>query len=83
MHKHTTGSWHWRHEATGWYLSPGVLIADGTDGTPGGDELDRANARLIAAAPDLYALAKAFADTAIDDEFNEMLRAALAKVDGD
>lgn len=55
--KHTPGPWWWRREKAkpvqGWYLAPGVLIADGNDGTPGGDEMDRANANLIAAAPDL------------------------------
>ena len=41
----------WEH---GWRVAPGVLLADGLDGTPDGDEIDRANAALIAAAPDLY-----------------------------
>ncbi len=37
-----------------WCLT-GVLIAEGKDGTPGGDDHDKANARLIAMAPDLAA----------------------------
>lgn len=36
-----------------WRIHPGVLLSDGNSGTPGGDEIDRANAALIAAAPDL------------------------------
>ena len=41
-----------------WRLAPGVLLADCNSGTPGGDEIDRANARLIAVAPDMLALLK-------------------------
>ena len=37
-----------------WRLSPGILLPDGTDGTPSGDKMDLANAALIAAAPDLH-----------------------------
>lgn len=56
--KHTSGPWEWRTDQfepfqTQWSLSPGILIAEGYDGTPGGDEHDRANARLIATAPEL------------------------------
>ena len=52
---HTKGPWSWDVEdLTGQCrLVPGILLTDGTDGTPYGDEIDRANARLIAAAPDL------------------------------
>lgn len=57
---HTPGPWRWRDDQVlpmgQWTLSPGILIADGNDGTPGGDEHDRANASLIAAAPDMLAL---------------------------
>lgn len=43
-----------------------------------------ANSHLIAAAPELYALAEAFADDNISDaEFNRMRRAALAKARGE
>ena len=54
-------------EASDWWsLGPGVLIADGTDGTPGGDGIDRANARLIVEAvnnlPKLLKVAEAAKD---------------------
>lgn len=32
-----------------WRIHPGVLLADGNSGTPGGDEIDHANAALIVA----------------------------------
>lgn len=55
--KHTKGPWEWKdddREKFGHYrLHPGILATDLSDGTPWGDEIDRANARLIAAAPDL------------------------------
>ena len=52
---HTPGPWEWvrEEEVSAWSLAPGVLLTDYTDGTPDGDGIDRANARLIAAAPDL------------------------------
>lgn len=59
------GEWEWRDDINSgeWCLSPGVLITSYTDGTPGGDEIDQANARFIAAAPqamrDLLEVAKA------------------------
>ena len=56
---HTPGPWAWNHDEAGqWFLSPGVLIADTDNGTPGGDEIDRANAALIAAAPELLEAAR-------------------------
>lgn len=65
----TPGPWHWRSEGEGWYqewyLDPGIMIAYGGDGTPGGDEIDRANAHLIAAAPDLYEALAAFQSNAV------------------
>ena len=57
--KATPGPWQWVqghcHDPEQWSLSPGVLMADERDGTPGGDEIDRANAELIALAPTLAA----------------------------
>ena len=83
------------HE-TVWSLEPGILVADETDGTPGGDEHDRANARLIATAPELYealedvtALYASVADRVLglsDAELSDHLRkadAALARARGD
>lgn len=51
----TKGPWEWSMYATTpyslqWSIQPGVLIADGLDGTPDGDEIDRANAAFIAAS---------------------------------
>lgn len=56
--KATRGPWKWRlKDGPEWFLSPGILKVEGgmTDGTPMGDMTDRANARLIAMAPDLAA----------------------------
>lgn len=60
---YTKGPWVWsRQDNDGFYtykLGPGVLLSDEyVDGTPWGDEIDKANARLIAAAPDLLEAAK-------------------------
>lgn len=56
--KFTPGPWKWQRqneqEWPSYDLSPGVLTKDTADGTPWGDEIDRANAHMIAAAPDLY-----------------------------
>jgi hypothetical protein len=53
----TPAPWAWAPDlhpySDQWTLSPGVLIADGRNGTPGGDEADQANARLIACAPEM------------------------------
>lgn len=52
--KMTPGPWDWSRTALepdslAWSIQPGILIADGNDGTPGGDEIDRANALGIVA----------------------------------
>lgn len=45
-----------------WRLAPGILVPEDYAGTPGGDEIDRANAALIVAAinslPALLAIAR-------------------------
>ena len=48
----TAGPWEWHWDAIlgQWNLAPGVLLADGTDGTPGGDKIDVENATFIAHA---------------------------------
>ena len=56
----TPGPWGWKPDEDGgvqWCLAPGVLLVEPgiTDGTPDGDSIDRANAALISAAPDLAA----------------------------
>jgi len=48
--KGTDRPWEWRAEEWDewgpvWSLGPGVLLADGPDGTPDGDEIDQADAR--------------------------------------
>lgn len=60
--RHTPGPWEWLEEIeNSWYaLSPGVLLTSDKTGTPWGDETDRANARLIAAAPLLLAALEMF-----------------------
>ena len=62
----TPGPWSWDEECpdgySEWYLRPGVLIVDGSDGTPDGDDIDRANAQIIAAAPDMHATIFALCD---------------------
>jgi hypothetical protein len=66
----TKGPWHWRYEeGPQWRLAPGILLVEGgmTDGTPMGDAVDRANASLIAAAPDMA----------------EALEVAIDLIDGD
>ena len=54
---HTPGPWFWQRQgcdfSTSFSLSPGVLITEESDGTPGGDTIDQANAALTAAAPTL------------------------------
>lgn len=61
----TPGPWQWLNDQADdaggmewgyeWRLAPGVLLADGADGTPDGDARDQANAQLIAKAPTLLA----------------------------
>ncbi len=54
---HTPEPWEWRDDQMAtpnnpirqWTISPGVLIANTNNGTPGGDAIDRANARRIVA----------------------------------
>ena len=59
MAKATAGEWEWRNDqllplSDQWTISPGVLIADSNNGTPGGDEIDRANAAAIVALHNAY-----------------------------
>ena len=54
------GPWEWSEETicrqVYHFLGPGVLVTTETDGTPWGDTIDKTNAALIAAAPDLARL---------------------------
>ena len=54
------GPWLWSEETICrqiyHFLGPGVLVTTKTDGTPWGDTIDKTNAALIAAAPDLARL---------------------------
>lgn len=56
MSWYTPGPWNWvkgdKYDVH--RLAPGILLSVGADGTPWGDEIDRANARLIAAAPTMF-----------------------------
>lgn len=86
---HTPGPWEWRHGAfpDEYRLAPGVLITEGADGTPWGDEIDRANAALIEAAPDmLAALEAALNEYEQAEDFAhpvaKSIRAAIAKAKG-
>ncbi len=91
--KHTPGPWSWTDDngpefPKQWRIHPGVLMSDGTSGTPGGDEIDRANAALISAAP---CLAEALADLLAlvgdmhNEDFDEIkaAEAALVRARGD
>lgn len=102
---HTPGPWEWREDSdsirTMRTLSPGILVLDNDPGCggPWGDWLDRANARLIAAAPDQHDAAVAldglslvilsavnFADKAMVERVAEALRvnrAAISKALGE
>lgn len=73
----TPGPWNWHNDAHHpgkyeWSIQPGVLEADGTDGTPGGDKIDRANARLIVEAvnnlPKLLKVAEAAEEAVIAED---------------
>lgn len=60
----TEGPWKWHEDLYPLHmrrLGPGILMLDNDHGCggPWGDEIDRANAHLIAAAPSLYATLKA------------------------
>jgi len=70
---HTPGPWSWSDKVNKreWCLEPGVLISSETDGTPGGDRIDQANACLIAAAPDLL------------DVLERVLSSPLVRLTGD
>jgi hypothetical protein len=61
----TPGPWRWHNDAGDWYLAPGVWVAWGTDGTPGGDVIDRANSRFIASSRDLVPALLAERDAAL------------------
>lgn len=56
----TPGPWQWVYDEDPmmqcWRLAPGIMLVDGTDCTPGGDKIDRANAaHLIRCSPDFIA----------------------------
>ena len=82
--KHTPGPWRW-NTAAGIYGSnnkrcANVFVQDEIK-LPD-DEID-ANARLIAAAPDLLALVRSYATTYPLDEYYDKATAAIAKATGD
>lgn len=93
--KFTKGPWEWvKSNNDNWSsydLSPGILTKDTADGTPFGDEIDKANAHLIAAAPELYELLRqteAMFDMhkGIEEDeyiYRQEVRAILAKARGE
>jgi hypothetical protein len=60
--KHTEGPWVWVEDTSDGYerymLAYGVLHTWSTVGTPWGDEIDKANAKIIEAAPELFEAVK-------------------------
>jgi len=89
--KHTPGPWEWKdddREQFGHYrLHPGVLATESSDGTPWGDKIDQANARLISAAPELLELIERAHEADCPDEdirtaWWEARAAAIAKATG-
>lgn len=88
---HTPGPWKTRSHRSNVYVSGGIDDSDKelwiTVQTPG-DEIRAANARLIAAAPDLLAALKELvADKYLGDPINadrmKTARAAIAKATGE
>lgn len=64
-----------------WRIHPGVLLADGNSGTPGGDEIDHANAALIVALRNnLPAIIRALRSEA---RLREALENMVAAIDGE
>lgn len=89
--KHTPAPWEWKDddkdEFGNYRLSPGILATALPDGTPWGDDIDKANARLIAAAPDLLEALKNTLQIAeayysgTHSKWREFARAAIAKAE--
>lgn len=85
----TPGEWYWANDQLStpnnpvrqWTISPGVLIADGCNGTPGGDTIDQANARLIVtlrnALPELIAALEVVALVRDEDWLAERISDSL------
>ena len=96
MSGHTPGPWHWSDEfKTGddrktWSLISdadgyGILTCDGEENAPQGIN-DHANARLIAAAPDLLAICQRILDhplIRITGDVEIPLRSAISKATGE
>jgi hypothetical protein len=85
--KHTDGPWHITKENTAQHFFTFIKVRDAHDGVIAGMHVnDEANARLIAAAPDLLAaLKKVLTMTegvAPLGSFGEQARAAIAKAEG-
>lgn len=95
--KHTPGPWEWRGESStqviAWnddHSERGVVAQVGTDGGTFSKSEAQANARLIAASPDLLAALRAVLDHGqrLDPHHEDLCnvcgptRAAIAKVEG-
>lgn len=71
--KHTPKSWHCYKDGTQWVISNGTHLIATTAGSPahlgpGHANRDKANAHLIAAAPELLSVATNFQITGPDDD---------------
>lgn len=91
MSKHTPGPWRIENDAPSYCINAGerrhvAMVSCYTDGTPGNSSSENlANARLIAAAPDLLAAAKLALDDCCDliqTGAGNALEAAIAKAEG-
>jgi hypothetical protein len=78
MSKHTPGPWEVEEMANGFRIQNPYLVVTDIRWASGAD---RSNARLIAAAPDLLAAAKAMFEKGAHGF--DMLRAAIAKAEGE
>jgi hypothetical protein len=94
MGKHTPGPWEVVEMSDGkrfvavrpGYLCDRVATVDGRCGIPGpgpSDERLDANARLIAAAPKLYALVRAWSISVPHGAHSDTCRAMIAEIEGE
>ena len=93
MSKHTLGPWTVRlasHSGSYYVEAPSPTAAKWlvSEVSGRGRQTNLANAHLIAAAPDLYAVAKemreacAYIDSGISQEMRDRINAAIAKAEG-
>ena len=84
----TPGPWEWSTNFNGYETvlrgraGAAVLVPDSRDGAPPWVDVSDDDARLIAAAPDLYEALKLCAALWVPDTVPSVVRAALAKATG-